>query len=181
LSQIEDLGLKKASLEFDVTLARGLNYYTGAIFEVKANGVDMGSICGGGRYDDLTGIFGLKDVSGVGISFGADRIYDVMNELELFPETSEETTQILFLNFGDEEAKYSLGLLKQCREADINSEIYPSSVKMKKQMNYADQKGIKYVAMVGSDEMETGTIRIKEMSTGEQSNLTIDELINQIK
>jgi len=181
LSQVEELGLKKASLEFDVTLARGLNYYTGAIFEVKANGVNMGSICGGGRYDDLTGIFGLKDVSGVGISFGADRIYDVMNELELFPETSADTTQILFINFGNEEAKYSLSLLKQCREADINSEIYPTSAKMKKQMNYADQKGVKYVAMVGSDEMESGKIRIKEMSSGEQSNLTIDELINQIK
>ncbi|MBL4704381.1 MAG: histidine--tRNA ligase, partial [Flavobacteriales bacterium] len=179
--QIETLGLNKAKFEFDVTLARGLNYYTGAIFEVKANGVCIGSICGGGRYDDLTGIFGLKDVSGVGISFGADRIYDVLNELDLFPETTTDTTQLLFVNFGDAEAVYCLGLLKQARAAGINSEIYPSAAKMKKQMNYANDKGVQYVAMVGTNEMESGMIRVKEMISGEQSDLTIDELINQIK
>ena len=180
-TQIDALGLKNAKLDFDVTLARGLNYYTGAIFEVKANGVSIGSICGGGRYDDLTGIFGLKDVSGVGISFGADRIYDVLNELNLFPESSAETTQLLFVNFGDDEATYCLKLLKEVREAGINSEIYPSSAKMKKQMSYADNKGVSFVAMVGENEMHSGKIRVKDMSSGEQADLTLNELIERIK
>lgn len=179
--QMGSLGLNRAKFEFDVTLARGLNYYTGAIFEVKANGVSIGSICGGGRYDDLTGIFGMKDVSGVGISFGADRIYDVLNELNLFPETTSETTQLLFVNFGEKEANYCLQLLKKVRAAGINAEIYPSSEKVKKQMNYADNKGVSYVAMVGSNEMESGLIRMKEMATGEQTDIGIEELINRIK
>jgi len=170
------------SIEIDMSLARGLNYYTGAIFEVRAKGTDFKpSICGGGRYDDLTGMFGMEEVSGVGISFGADRIYDVLEELDLFPETSSDTTRLLFVNFGSTEAKYCLGLLKKAREANINSELYPSAAKMKKQMSYAHSKGVEYVVMVGSNEMESGKIRIKEMSSGEQSNLTIDELINQIK
>ncbi|MBT6030183.1 MAG: histidine--tRNA ligase, partial [Crocinitomicaceae bacterium] len=136
IDQINKLSLVKAKLSIDLTLARGLNYYTGAIFEVKANGVDIGSICGGGRYDDLTGIFGLKDLSGVGVSFGADRIYDVLNELDLFGAAVEETTQVLFINFGNSEAMHCLGLLKELRAAGINAELYPTDAKLKKQMNY---------------------------------------------
>ncbi len=176
---VEALGLRSAKLEFDVTLARGLNYYTGAIFEVKANGVSIGSICGGGRYDDLTGIFGLKDVSGVGISFGADRIYDVLHELDIFPKFTSETTRLMFVNFDDTQA-YTLGVLKQVREAGINSEIYPDAAKMKKQMNYADSKNIPFVAMIGGNEMESGQIRLKDMSSGEQRDITLQELITAL-
>jgi len=136
LNRVDILGLKRAKVEFDVTLARGLNYYTGAIFEVKANGVKMGSICGGGRYDDLTGIFGLKDVSGVGVSFGADRIYDVLNELDLFPQEVDNNLELLFINFGEVEELHCLNLVKQAREAGISCELYPTSAKMKKQMKY---------------------------------------------
>ena len=177
---IKELGLKSAKLEFDVTLARGLNYYTGAIFEVKANGVKIGSICGGGRYDDLTGIFGLKDVSGVGISFGADRIYDVLQELNLFPDFKEETTQVLFLNFGADEQKYCLKQLVKLRAAGINSELYPSNAKMKKQWKYANDKQIPYVVLAGGNEIESGELAFKNMESGEQENLTIEEIIKKL-
>lgn len=180
-SKIDRLGLKQAKLEFDITLARGLNYYTGAIFEVKANGVSIGSICGGGRYDDLTGIFGLKDVSGVGISFGADRIYDVLEELNLFPEFSQETTQLMFVNFGEKEEEYCLALLKQVREDGINAELYPSSAKMKKQMTYANNKNIKYVALIGSNEIENKEVTIKNMISGEQETIKKENLTEYIK
>ena len=178
---ISSLGLKKAGLEFDATLARGLNYYTGAIFEVVVNDASFGAICGGGRYDDLTGLFGLKDISGVGISFGADRIYDVLNELDLFPDLNSETSQVLFLNFGADEATHCLKLLQKVRAAGINSELYPTAVKLKKQMNYADGKGVQFVVIVGSDEMKTDKIKVKEMTTGEQSEITVEELINRVK
>lgn len=168
----------KTEIELDLTLARGLNYYTGAIFEVKAKDFEIGSITGGGRYDDLTGVFGLKDVSGVGISFGADRIYDVMNNLNLFPESTEATTKILFLNFGKTEELHCLGLVNYIRKSGINAEIYPDSAKMKKQMNYADKKKVLYVAMVGSNEIEQEKITIKEMETGKQSLVSLNELID---
>jgi histidyl-tRNA synthetase len=140
-------------IELDLTLARGLNYYTGAIFEVKSKDVQIGSITGGGRYDDLTGIFGLPGVSGVGISFGADRIYDVMSQLDLFPKDAVASTQVMFVNFGEKEEKYCLPLLSQLRVAGISSEIYPDADKMKKQMNYANRKGVKFVALAGEAEI----------------------------
>lgn len=174
--KIHVVGLNKAKLEFDVTLARGLNYYTGAIFEVKANNVSIGSICGGGRYDDLTGIFGLKDLSGVGISFGADRIYDVMEELELFPEESEESTQLLLINFGVEENE-CLKILQRFREDGVNTEFYPEAAKLKKQMKYADGKGIPYVMFLGEEEMESGKFQIKNLHSGEQKQATLKEII----
>ncbi len=167
-------------VELDLTLARGLNYYTGAIFEVKALDVQIGSITGGGRYDDLTGIFGLKDVSGVGISFGADRIYDVMNQLELYPKDSIVSTQLMFVNFGEKEALYSLKTLQKIRKAGINAELYPDAAKMKKQMNYANKKEIAFVAMAGEDEMNAGKLTLKNMTTGEQQLLSIDEVISVI-
>jgi histidyl-tRNA synthetase len=178
---ISSLGLKKAALQFDATLARGLNYYTGAIFEVVVNDASFGAICGGGRYDDLTGLFGLKDISGVGISFGADRIYDVLNELDIFPDLKSETSQVLFLNFGADEATHCLKLLQKVRAAGINSELYPTAVKLKKQMNYADGKGVQFVVIVGSDEMKTDRVKVKEMTTGEQLEMTVEELINRVK
>ncbi len=168
-------------VELDLTLARGLNYYTGAIFEVKALDVEIGSITGGGRYDDLTGIFGLKDVSGVGISFGADRIYDVMNQLDLYPKESIVSTELLFINFGEKEALYSLKALQTIRKAGIKAELYPDAAKMKKQMNYANKKEIAYVAMAGEDEMNQGKVTLKNMANGEQKLLTIDELIKEIQ
>ena len=164
----------------DLTLARGLNYYTGAIFEVAAKDVEIGSITGGGRYDDLTGIFGLKDVSGVGISFGADRIYDVMNQLKLFPKDSGAKTKLIFVNFGQLEEGYCLPILAKLRSAGINAEIYPESVKMKKQMNYANQKGIPYVCLVGDSEMNDGVVTLKNMETGDQQKLTTDQLVDFI-
>jgi histidyl-tRNA synthetase len=169
----------KTVLELDLTLARGLNYYTGAIFEVLSNidGTLSSSISGGGRYDDLTGIFGMKDVSGVGISFGADRIYDVLEGAGLFPEFTSDSTQVFFVNFGEQEAAYCLGLCKQLREAGINTELYPDCVKMKKQMTYANNNQIPYAAMVGTEEMESGKIAVKNMATGEQSSVTVNELI----
>jgi histidyl-tRNA synthetase len=173
------LGLKTANLVLDITLARGLGYYTGTIIEVKID--NFPSITGGGRYDDLTGKFGLKDVSGVGISFGADRIYDVLLDHDLYPEFKGDSTQVLFINFGEKEQDYCLPLLFQLRDAGINSEIYPSSAKMKKQMTFANNKGIKYVVLVGSDEMESGKLTVKNMENGEQENLTIEELINKVK
>lgn len=168
-------------IKLDLTLARGLSYYTGAIFEVKALDVEIGSITGGGRYDDLTGIFGLKNMSGVGISFGADRIFDVMNQLNLFPQDANTTTQILFVNFGSQEELYCLPILKTLRANGINAEIYPDASKMKKQMTYADKKGIPYVALVGENEMKTGIISLKNMASGEQENLSTDELIQKLK
>jgi len=180
MARAQDIGLKTAKLELDVTLARGLNYYTGAIFEVKAVGVQMGSICGGGRYDDLTGIFGLKGVSGVGISFGADRIYDVMTELNVFPADAMQSTKVLFANFGEQEEKHSMKLLRQLRDAGINAEIYPENAKMKKQFKYADDKQIPYVAVIGEEEMNKQVVSLKHMLSGEQTVLTIEELIEQL-
>ncbi len=177
---IDALGLA-LNVELDLTLARGLNYYTGAIFEVKANDVQIGSITGGGRYDDLTGIFGLKDMSGVGISFGADRIYDVMTQLDLFPKDGVVKTQVLFVNFGGEDELYSMMTLAQVRAAGINAEIFPDATKMKKQMGYADKKGISFVALCGEDERKAGSITLKNMSTGEQQTLSVDDAIALIK
>ncbi len=164
-------------LELDITLARGLNYYTGAIFEVKTNEVAMGSIGGGGRYDDLTGMFGLSDLTGVGISFGADRIYDVLEELKLFPESASESTRVLISNFDQQAERYALPLLQKLRNAGISAEIYPSSVKLKKQMNYADDKNIPWVILIGSEEMETGLLSLKNMKSGEQQKLPAEQII----
>jgi len=167
-------------IELDLTLARGLNYYTGAIFEVKALDVEMGSITGGGRYDNLTGVFGMEGVSGVGISFGADRIYDVLNQLDLYPETSVEQTKILFVSFGEKELMYSLPWLHSLRSRGVNAEIYPEPAKMKKQMSYADNKKIPFVAIVGETEMNEGKVMLKNMKTGEQRLSTLNEVINTI-
>ena len=180
INNITDLGLQSANLVFDITLARGLDYYTGCILEVKANDVQIGSIGGGGRYDDLTSNFGLKDISGVGISFGIDRIYLVMEELDLFPMNIDVSTQVMFVNFGYDEAAFCLPLLKQLRAAGISSELYPKSAKMKKQMTYANNKGVKFVIMVGEDEMESGILSVKNMESGEQSNLSIADLIKEL-
>ncbi|MEJ7691966.1 histidine--tRNA ligase [Daejeonella sp.] len=168
---------KSLNLELDITLARGLNYYTGAIFEVKTNEVSMGSIGGGGRYDDLTGMFGLKDLTGVGISFGADRIYDVLEELGLFPEASAESTRVMISNFDQGAERYALPLLRKLRGAGINSEIYPSSAKLKKQLNYADDKKIPYVILIGSEEMEDGMLSLRNMKNGDQQKLSIEQII----
>lgn len=175
-----DLLSLENELTLDLTLARGLNYYTGAIIEVKALDVEIGSITGGGRYDNLTGIFGLPDVSGVGISFGADRIYDVLNQLNLFPENFTHTTDLLFVNFGEKEAAYLLPLMQQLRSAGIRCELYPDTAKMKKQMSYADSNHIPYVAIVGEKEMEEGKITLKNMETGDQKLATIQEIISDI-
>ena len=180
MDSIAKLGLQAANLVFDITLARGLDYYTGCILEVKANDVQIGSIGGGGRYDDLTSNFGLKDISGVGISFGIDRIYLVMEELGLFPKDIGLSTQVMFTNFGIEEANYCLPLLQQLRASGIRSELYPSSDKMKKQMNYANNKGVLFVILVGKDEMKSRVLTVKDMNTGEQSSLKISELIKQL-
>jgi histidyl-tRNA synthetase len=170
-------GKLSTEVELDLTLARGLNYYTGAIFEVKANEVQIGSITGGGRYDDLTGIFGLPDISGVGISFGADRIYDVMDQLELFPVDQTISTKVLFVNFGKMEELYCLPLLEAIRKAGIAAEIYPSADKMKKQMNYANRKGVKYVILAGETEIAAGEVTIKNMMSGEQIRISTDQLV----
>ena len=167
----------RAQLELDLTLARGLNYYTGAIFEVKALDVEIGSITGGGRYDNLTGVCGMEGVSGVGFSFGADRIFDVLNQLDLYPEGSLKRTQLLFVNFGEKEETYLLPLIAKVRQAGIRTELYPEAAKMKKQMSYADAKQIPFVAIVGESEMEANQINLKNMLTGEQTLLTLDELI----
>ena len=181
VNQLEKLELKCATLEIDVTLARGLNYYTGAIFEVEAKNVSIGSIGGGGRYDDLTGIFGLENMSGVGISFGFDRICIVLESLGLFPELIAKGTQVLFVNFGENEANYCLSLLKQMRNEGISSELYPSAVKMKKQMQYADRKNVQYVLLVGENEIKTNTITVKNMFDGSQKNMTFEQLLLIIK
>ncbi|MCD8176322.1 MAG: histidine--tRNA ligase [Tannerellaceae bacterium] len=167
----------QAELELDLTLARGLNYYTGAIFEVKALDIQIGSITGGGRYDNLTGVFGMPGVSGVGISFGADRIFDVLNQLELYPENALLTTQLLFVNFGEKEQDWLLPIIKQVRMAGIRTELYPEAVKMKKQMSYANTKNIPYVAIVGEEELEKQQINFKNMLSGEQHTLSVTELI----
>ncbi|MEA3504784.1 MAG: histidine--tRNA ligase [Bacteroidota bacterium] len=170
-----------ADVNLDLTLARGLNYYTGAIFEVKAKNTSMGSICGGGRYDDLTGIFGLKDVSGVGISFGADRIYDVMEEEKMFPENVVASTKIMFVNFGAKEEQYCHQKVNMLRKEGVSSELYPDAAKMKKQMTYANKKGIRFVALVGENEMQEDKINLKNMETGEQSLVSFEELVSKIK
>lgn len=167
----------KLNIELDLTLARGLNYYTGAIFEVKALDVQIGSITGGGRYDDLTGIFGLKDVSGVGISFGADRIYDVMEQLELFPTSAVASTRVLFSNFGIKEEAFSLPILKKIRDLGIKSEIYPETGKMKKQFAYADKKEIPFMIIIGEEEMNANKITLKNMDSGEQQLLSVEEAL----
>lgn len=169
-----------ATLNLNLTLARGLNYYTGAIFEVTANDTAMGSISGGGRYDDLTGVFGLKDVSGVGISFGADRIFDVMESEDKFPEEVTVSTKVLFINFGQKEADYCLKIAAQLRKNQVAAEIYPKSVKMKKQMSYANTKGIPFVVLIGDEEMNSGVLTLKDMNTGDQQKLNIEELINRL-
>ena len=172
-----DLGTE---VELDLTLARGLNYYTGAIFEVKAKDAEIGSITGGGRYDDLTGIFGLPDVSGVGISFGADRIYDVMTQLDLFPKDKVTTTRLMFVNFGPEEEKYCLPMLAKLRAAGVNAEIFPEAAKMKKQMNYANKKGIAFVAMAGENEIADGLFTLKNMETGGQQQFDSRQLLETL-
>jgi histidyl-tRNA synthetase len=175
--------LRAAKLEFDPTLARGLDYYTGAIFEVKtAEGNMPGSICGGGRYDDLTGVFGLEGMSGVGISFGADRIHDVLLELDRFPKDLATSTRLLFVNFGEEEAKHCLTLLRRVREAGISAELYPDTgAKMKKQLGYADAKGVPFVALIGENELKQGLVTVKDLRSGEQKAVKEDELIDLIK
>ena len=178
----ETLSLKSTKLEVDVTLARGLNYYTGAIFEVSPpEGVNMGSIGGGGRYDDLTGIFGLKNTSGVGISFGLDRIYLVLEELNLFPETVLATTKVLFINFGDRESLYALQAISKLRANGIASELYPDQAKMGKQMGYADKRNIPFVILAGDKEIENQSYTLKSMVSGDQSNYTLDQLISFFK
>jgi histidyl-tRNA synthetase len=177
LDRIEHVPLT-AALELDLTLARGLSYYTGAIFEVKALDVEIGSITGGGRYDNLTGVFGRDGLSGVGISFGADRIFDVLNQLDLYPVDSQKITRLMFVNFGEKEALYLLPLINQLRQAGVRTEIYPDSCKMKKQMSYADSKKIPFVAVVGENEMAEDVIQLKDMTTGKQQKVTRDGLIN---
>lgn len=178
---VKGFGLTDQQMQFDVTLARGLSYYTGAIFEVKANGVQIGSISGGGRYDNLTGTFGVAGLSGVGISFGVDRIYDVMDELKLFPESSFTTTKVLFTNFDTQSEAYSLPLLRQLRQAGISAELYPDAAKLKKQLDYADRKGIPFVILVGSDEMERGLLTLKNMQTGQQHMLDFERCLDVLR
>ena len=180
LNALETMGLKN-EIELDLTLARGLNYYTGAIFEVKALDVQIGSITGGGRYDNLTGVFGMSGVSGVGISFGADRIFDVLNQLELYPKEAVNGTEVLFINFGEEEAAFSMGVLAKVRAAGIRAEIFPDASKMKKQMSYANAKNIPFVAIVGENEMNEGKVMLKNMETGEQNLVSAEELIAAVK
>ena len=179
LKTIAGLGIQ-SEVELDLTLARGLNYYTGAIFEVKALDVQIGSISGGGRYDNLTGVFGMEGMSGVGISFGADRIYDVLNQLDLYPKEAVNGTQLLFVNFGEAEAAYVLPVLAQVRAAGIRAEIYPDAAKMKKQMSYANAKMVPFVAIVGENEMKEGKVMLKNMTSGEQSLVTPEELVAAI-
>lgn len=168
-------------VDLDLTLARGLNYYTGAIIEVKAADVQIGSICGGGRYDDLTGIFGMPGTSGVGISFGADRIYDVLHELNAFPDSGTMSTEVLLVNFGPDEERYCLGLLEKIRAADIAAELYPEQAKMKKQMTYADKKNIPYVLLIGKNEMEKQMLSVKNMKTGDQQEMKLEEFLSVLK
>ena len=180
LDTLKNTGLKN-EIQFDLTLARGLNYYTGAIFEVKALDVQIGSITGGGRYDNLTGIFGMPGISGVGISFGVDRIFDVLNALDCYPSDAVNGTQLLFINFGEKETAYCLPAVAKAREAGIRTEIFPDSTKMKKQMSYANAKQIPFVALAGENEMAEGKFTLKNMLTGEQQLLAIEELIEKVK
>ena len=180
LDTLKAVGLKN-EMQLDLTLARGLNYYTGAIFEVKALDVQIGSITGGGRYDNLTGIFGMPGLSGVGISFGADRIYDVLNQLDLYPRDSVTTTQLLFINFGQKETAYCLPIINKVRTRGIRAEIFPDAAKMKKQLNYANAKQIPFVALAGENEMAEGKVTLKDMETGQQQMLTPEELVEYIK
>jgi histidyl-tRNA synthetase len=175
---VAGFGLINPQIEFDATLARGLSYYTGAIFEVKANGVTIGSISGGGRYDNLTGTFGMAGLSGVGISFGVDRIYDVLEELGLFPENQLVSTQIMLTNFDTEAENYGLKILSELRASGLKAEMYPDSTKLKKQFDYADRKQIPYVVIIGSEEMQTGLLSLKNMTTGEQQKLSITDIIS---
>jgi histidyl-tRNA synthetase len=177
LNTLKDLKLHN-EIQLDLTLARGLSYYTGAIFEVKALDTPMGSISGGGRYDNLTGIFGMPGLSGVGVSFGVDRIYDVLNALDLYPQDSLQTSQLLFVNFGEKETAYCLPIIAQARAAGIRTELYPDAAKMKKQMGYANAKQIPFVAMAGDSEMAEGKVTLKNMATGEQRMVTPDELVS---
>ena len=181
LSVLSTQNTLKNDLQLDLTLARGLNYYTGAIFEVKALDVQIGSITGGGRYDNLTGIFGMPGISGVGISFGVDRIFDVLNALDAYPQDAVVGTQLLFINFGEQETAYCLPAVAKAREAGIRTEIYPDSSKMKKQMSYANAKQIPFVALAGENEIAAGKLTLKNMLTGEQQLLTVEELINVVK
>ena len=180
LDTLKAVGLNN-EIELDLTLARGLNYYTGAIFEVKALDTPMGSITGGGRYDNLTGIFGLPGLSGVGISFGADRIYDVLNALDLYPKEAVNSTQVLFINFGETETAYCLPIVGKLRQAGIRSEIFPDKAKMKKQMSYANAKNIPFVVLAGENEMAAGKVTLKNMESGEQTLVTAEELIGAVK
>ena len=180
LNKLKIIGMR-SELELDLTLARGLHYYTGAIIEVKALDVEIGSITGGGRYDNLTGIFGLPGVSGVGISFGADRIFDVLNQLDLYPKNSIQNTKVLFVNFGEKEQDYMLPMITKMRNANISTEIYPEAAKMKKQMSYADSNNIPFVAIIGENEMNENKITLKNMLTGEQKLLSLDECIEIVK
>ena len=180
LNTLANMGLKN-ELELDLTLARGLNYYTGAIFEVKALDVQIGSITGGGRYDNLTGVFGMPGISGVGISFGADRIFDVLNQLDLYPKEAVNGTKLLFINFGEKEAAYCLPILQKVRAAGVSAEIFPDSVKMKKQMAYANAHEIPFVALVGENEMQEGKVTLKNMTTGEQAMVSVEELTEQLR
>ena len=177
---LKDLKVE-AKFDLDLTLARGLDYYTGTIIEVNARDLDIGSICGGGRYDELTDIFGLPDISGVGISFGADRIYDVLSELDLFPDDQIQTTQVFFVNFGPEEEKYCMELLAQLRRAGVNAEIYPETVKVKKQMTYANNKNIPYVVIVGEEELSKGEVTLKNMHSGAQERLPKNQLLPKLQ
>lgn len=179
LDTLKTLGLNN-EIELDLTLARGLNYYTGAIFEVKALDTPMGSITGGGRYDNLTGIFGLPGLSGVGISFGADRIYDVLGALDLYPKEAVNATQVLFINFGEKETAYCLPIARAARAAGIRTEIFPDKAKMKKQMSYANAKNIPFVVLAGENEMAQGKVTLKNMETGEQTLVTAEELIAKV-
>ena len=179
LDMLKTSGLKN-EIQLDLTLARGLNYYTGAIFEVKALDVQIGSITGGGRYDNLTGIFGMPGLSGVGISFGADRIYDVLNALDLYPKESVQGTQLLFINFGEKETAYCMPIIAAARQAGIRAEMYPDNAKMKKQMNYANAKSIGFVALAGESEIEADKITLKDMATGNQQLVTAEEMMSLI-
>ena len=179
LDSLKTSGLNN-EIQLDLTLARGLNYYTGAIFEVKALDVQIGSITGGGRYDNLTGIFGMPGLSGVGISFGADRIYDVLNQLDLYPKEAVNGTQLLFINFGEKETAYCLPIAAKARQAGIRTEVFPDSAKMKKQMSYANAKQIPFVALVGENEINEGKVTLKDMTTGEQMLVTADELLTKL-
>ena len=178
--QYADILKINADIEIDITLARGLNYYTGAIVEVKALDVSIGSISGGGRYDNLTGIFGLKNVSGVGISYGAERIYDVLNELQLFPKSLENPVRAMLINFGEKEELYALSALQQLRANGITAELYPDKAKIGKQMTFANNRGIPFVIMAGEDEMNAGVFTVKNMESGEQERLTVEQMVERL-